>query len=143
MPPVFVVYRCGAGWRSKGMEGMRFVIGGVNQGDAVCFQAIPEGECGMVQVLGGDTDTSEVKYPLCQIVKMHLSLQRLERDREILVGHLSGETRLQLLAAASGCVEFPDVAGDEQRREERKPLDVIPVGVPNEKMAMDWGRMCR
>jgi hypothetical protein len=34
------------------------------------------------------------------------------------------------MTAASGGVEFPDVAGDEQRREKRKPLDVIPVGVP-------------
>jgi hypothetical protein len=48
MPPVSVVYRCRAGAGLKGKEGVRFVIGGINQRDAVYFQTVPEGEGGMV-----------------------------------------------------------------------------------------------
>src|SRR5262249_46083591 len=59
-----------------------------------------------------------------------------QRDREILVGHLARQARLDLAAVAPGGIDLPDVLWDEERRKERKALNVIPMGVPDEEMPM-------
>ena len=65
-----------------------------------------------------------------------LGAQGLKGDWEILVGHLACEACLNLPAAAARGVDLPEVARDEQRRKEWKSLNVIPMGVRDEEMAM-------
>ena len=90
----------------------------------------------MVQILRRHSNAPEIKHALRQIVEPDLGVQGLKCDREILVGHLSCEARLELPAAAARGVDLPEVARDEQRREEWESLNVIPMGVRDEEMAM-------
>src|SRR4029450_4481507 len=57
-------------------------------------------------------------------------------DRKIIVGHLASEARFDLSAVATWGIDLPDVIRDEERRKERKALNVIPMGVTNEEMPM-------
>src|SRR4030095_15655941 len=115
---------------------MRLMIGGVDQRGAIRFQAIPECECGMIQILRGHADAPDLEHALCQIAEPDLGVEGPKCDRKIIVGHLASEARLDLSAVATWGIDLPDVIRDEERRKERKALNVIPMGVTNEEMTM-------
>src|SRR4029450_7209317 len=133
---VFLMHRDSARQRPQRVQGMRLMIGGVDQRGAVRFQAIPEGEGGMIQILRGDADAPDLEHALGQIVEPDLGVEGRQRDREILVGHLARQARLDLAAVAPWGIDLPDVLREEERRKERKALNVIPMGVPDEEMPM-------
>ena len=66
--------------------------------------------------------------PFDQVVVAHLGRTSFRRDREVLVLHLPGEHLSSVRTSPRGPEHIPLAAGDEQGREERKPVDVIPDG---------------
>src|SRR2546425_5455197 len=90
----------------------------------------------MTQILRGYADAPDLEHALCQIVEPDLGVEGRKRDREILVGHLASQARLDPSAMATWGIDLPDVIRDEERRKERKALNVIPMGVTDEEMPM-------
>jgi hypothetical protein len=92
---------------------MGFMIGRVNNRDAVRFQSVSKGQRGMVEILGVHSDTSEIEAALFKVVQPDLSVQCFERDREILIGHLAGKAGLDLPAAVAWGIDIPGVIWTE------------------------------
>src|SRR4030095_13451033 len=97
----------------------------------------------MIQILRGHADAPDLEHALCQIVEPDFGVEGRQRDREILVGHLASKARLDLSAVATWGIDLPDVIRDEERRKERKALNVIPMGVTDEEMTMHRAGGCR
>src|SRR4030095_4729264 len=74
-----------------------------------------------------------------EIVKANRGAELGEGDGEVVVFHLPGQGPLELLPDCPRSVDVPRVARNEQRREEREPLDVIPVGVGDQQVAVAGG----
>src|SRR5262249_30887783 len=62
-----------------------------------------------------------------------------ERHGKVRVLHLTSQRLLELLPEPAGSVDVPFVTAPEERREEREPLDVVPVRVGDHQMAADGG----
>ena len=123
------------GMAFAGVRAVRFVIGRVDDARAVRFQPIADGERGVVEILRGDAHVADREPALDHFVKMHVRGERVQRDREVGIIHLPGEHVAQRLAEAARAVDVPLVARDEERREERQTLNVIPVRVRDQDVA--------
>ena len=116
------------------------MIGGVDEGDVPDLQAVAERQRGVVEVAGEDVDLADLEGALDQVVVPGGRAELFQRDREVGVLHLPGQRLLEPVAEPSRRVDVPLAAGLEEGREEREPLDVIPVGVGDEEMAADRPR---
>ena len=131
MREVFALERGGP---VRHVAGVRFVIAGIDNGCPVAFDAERQRQRRMVEIARLDRDIVDHEAPFAQVVVAHGCAEGLGRDREIGVFHLPGECVLERFAEALRRVEIPLVAGNEERREERDALDMIPVGVADQHM---------
>ena len=120
----------------RGVRGVRLVIHRVDHHVAAGLQAIAEREGRVVQILRGDAHGADREAPLDEIVKTNARPQLREGDGEVVVLHLSGQRPFELLSERPRSIDVPRVPRDEERREKREPLDVIPVGVGDHQMAV-------
>src|SRR5262245_41197634 len=128
-------------WLTSERPPMRLVINRVHDRDTVRLETIPERERRMIEVLGDDAGAGDRELALHEIVKPDGRVELFQRHREIGPLHLAGEGRLELLASAAGTstargIEIPLVPGGEERREEWKALDVVPMRVGNQQVAL-------
>jgi hypothetical protein len=91
----------------------------------------------VVQVSGGDLNGAKVKGALGKLVVTDRGAELAKCHREIRVLHLPGECILQALPQTLRRVDVKFVPIDEERREKRKPLDMIPVSVRKQEMTAD------
>ena len=117
------------------MEGMRLVVGCVNERGAVGLEPVAKGKGRVIQVLGRDADAAELERTLGQVVEAEVRTHRLHRDRRVLVGHLPLEGLLQRAPTSTGCIDLPITARREEGGKEGKTLNVIPVGVADQERA--------
>ena len=82
-------------------------------------------------------DVVDLELALDEVVVLDRRVEVEQLDREVRVLHLTRERLVDRRVEPAGPVDVPDVAGLEQRREERQALDVVPVGVPDEEVAVD------
>jgi glutamate-5-semialdehyde dehydrogenase len=110
---------------------------------AVCLNAKMRrtGVCGSAETILIDTAGAEkslkIELALDEVVVLDRGAEVEELDREVGVLHLARERLVDRRVEAAGPVHVPHVARHEQRREERQPLDVVPVRVPDEQVAVD------
>ena len=90
----------------------------------------------MIQIARGDADTADVETAFAKVVELNAGAEALQIDREILIGHLSGERPLEVSPEAARGVDVPLGAGYEERSEEGEPLNMVPVGVADEEVAV-------
>src|SRR5262249_14620031 len=83
----------------------------------------------MVQILRHDAYATYRELTLGEVVETDCGAELCERDGKVAVLHLSRQGPFELLAERPRGVDVPSVAGDEERREERKALNVIPMGM--------------
>src|SRR5207344_3069952 len=96
---------------------------------ATGFQTVTQRKPRVVQITGGDLNGTKVKGTLAKLVVANRGVELAECHREILVLHLPGEGILQALPQTLRRVDVPFVPRDEEWREKKKPLDVVPVRV--------------
>ena len=94
----------------------------------------------MMQVLRSDVDVADLQRSLDQIMVVQRRTEFLERDREIRGLHLSGQRLAKRRADASRTVDVPLVTGNEERCKEGEALNVIPMGVTDQDVAVDRRR---
>ena len=135
--PIFVVDGLGADGRVERVQGVRLVIAGVDHGGAIDFEAKTECERGVVQILRGHANRTDLEDALRQVGVAEFGHQGIQVDGRVLVGHLPGEGGLQPPITPARGVHRPSRALDEERIEEREPLDVIPVGVADQQVPDD------
>src|SRR4029077_12366828 len=119
------------------MARVRLVISGVDHRHAAGFQAVTQRKAGVVQVAGGDLNSAKVKGSFGKLVVANRGVELAKRHREISVLHLPGEGVLQALPQTLRRIDVPFIPLDEEWREKRKTLDVIPVGVGKQEMSAD------
>ena len=90
----------------------------------------------MIQVLGGDAHATDCQCSLAEIVITDRRGQLREGDRKIWMLHLRGQNCFEALAQAARRVEIPLAAFGEHRREEGKALDMVPVRMSDQQVAM-------
>ena len=115
----------------------RLVIGGVHDRCAVDLEPVAEGQRRVVEVPRRDGDVVDLELAFDEIVVLDRRAEVEELDREVGVLHLARQRLVDRLVEAPGPVDVPHVAGHEEGREERQPLDVVPVRVPDEQVAVD------
>jgi hypothetical protein len=108
------------------------VVGGVHDDGPVRLDAEREGEGGVVQVLRTDRGVTDLEDTFHEVVVAHLGRHLIEADREVLVLHLPRQHAVERADDAAWAVHVPVAPRNEQRGEEREPVDVVPVGVPDE-----------
>src|SRR5215831_13523384 len=120
------------------MARVRLMIGGVDHNHAAGFQAVTQCKPGVVQVTGGDLNGTKIKSAFAKIMIANRSVELAKCHWEIRVLHLPGEGILQALPQTLCRVDVPFVSRDEEWREKRKPLDVVPVGMSKQEMTANW-----
>ena len=118
------------------LAAVRLVVGGVHDADAVDLQPVAERQRRVIEVARGHADVADREVALHEVVVAQRGLELLHADREVLVLHLPGQGVAQRLAQAARGVHVPLVTAQEERREERKALDVVPVGVRDQHVAV-------
>jgi len=113
---------------------VRLVVGGVDDGHTAHLQSIAEGKSGVVEILGDDSYVLHREAPLDEVVVADRRPELCKRHGKVRVLHLSGQGLLELLPEPTGSIDVPLMATAEERGEEGKPLDVIPVGVGDHQM---------
>src|SRR5262249_36714745 len=126
---VLRMHRRLAGSAGGGIRSVRLVIGGGHDHRAAALQPIAERERPMGQILRYHAYATYPQLTLGEVVETDCGAELCERDGKVAVLHLSRQGPFELLAERARGVDIPCVAGDEERREERKALDVIPMGV--------------
>src|SRR5262245_15616709 len=139
MPAVLAVQWGLPGEPRRGVRSVRLVIGRVHDHHAAGLQTVAEGEGRMVQILRDDAHTADRKATFDQIVKARRRPELRERNGKVVVLHLSGQGPFELLPDRTRSVDVPRITRHEERREERETLDVIPVGVRDQQMAVVRG----
>ena len=104
---------------------------------AVDFDSIAHGHRRMVQELSHDARSADRMDTLGQVVICDGGRQLIQVDREIRELHLAGQHVMQRRTAAFRTIDRNRVSFDECRDEERKPLDMIPVRMPEENVGVD------
>ena len=89
----------------------------------------------MVHVVGDNTRPAEAELTFNQIMKTDGGAKLLDGHRKIGVLHLPGQSCLQVVAPAPWRIEIPLIAGNEERREKREPLDMVPVRVGDQQVS--------
>ena len=117
-----------------GPRRVRLVVGGIDHGDTTHLQAIAEREGGVIQILGDDSHFSRREAPLDEVVVANGRPELAERHGKVRVLHLPGKGPLELQAESARSVDVPLVVAAEERREEREPLYVIPVGMGDQQV---------
>ena len=82
-------------------------------------------------------DVADGEGALDEVVVVDGRGELLDRDREVGVLHLSGERLAERTGQTAGTVDVPRAVRLEQGGEERQALDVVPVGVADEEVAVD------
>lgn len=103
------------------MRRVRLVIRGVDDADTTAFQPVTQREPGMVQITGRHSNSAELKRSFDKFVVADYGAELPQRDREILVLHLTGESILQSLSQALRRVDVPFVPRNKERREKGNP----------------------
>ena len=117
--------------------GVRFVIAAVRHACAIRLESISQGQCRMVQKARRDLDITNIERALDEVVVMNFRCEMLQRDRKVSVLHLTGERCPHAVRKAFRAVHMPGISRNEKRREKRDPLDMIPVGMADQQMAVD------
>src|SRR5262249_41825985 len=110
-------------------------IGYVSDGAAARVQPIGHRDPGMVEARARDLDWPDLEVrTLEQLAEGDIGLHRIERDGEIGIVGLRTEDGSEMGVVALPSVDEDAIAGAVERREERQPLDVVPVGVADEQV---------
>src|SRR5262249_15648078 len=80
---------------------------------------------------------------LGKVLVLNLRPQRIELNREVGVLHLTGKDFRKAQIGARRAADAELITGNEQRREEGKTLNVVPVGVSQQNGAGDGSRLLR
>jgi hypothetical protein len=115
------------------------VVGGVHDRLPIDDDPIADGDAGVVEVLRGHGDVAHREVALLEITDVYLGVEVLHRHGEIVLAHLPVEQLIEALVHARGPEDGPALAGLIKRREERDPLNVVPVGVRDEQAAASGG----
>lgn len=127
----------GHGEIARGERGrMRLVVAAVRKADAVDLEAITQRERRVVQVARHDADVIDAERALDQIVVLDVRDELVQRDRKVGVLHLAGQRSAQALRQALGAVDVPGILAHEQWRKEGDSLNVVPVGVADQQVAV-------
>src|SRR5262245_33790847 len=139
MASVLTVHEGLPGEPGRWIRCVRLVIGRVHDHHTAGLQTVAERESGMVQILRDDAHTADHEAIFDEVVKARCGPELRERNGKVVVLHLSGQDPFQLLSDRTRSVDVPYIARHEERREEREALDVIPVGVRDQQMAVARG----
>ena len=134
--PVFVMNRDSPRRSVQRVKRMGFVIGDIHQRGPARIKAVGQRQGGMVRVAQGRLGPAQRKGSLAEVGEANCRSERFEVNRKIAVGHLPGEGSVQLIAHPAGAVDVPLVSGNKKRNEKREPLDVVPVGMGDEDIAL-------
>jgi hypothetical protein len=88
----------------------------------------------VVQVLRLDQDAAHAEEPLLELGEVDARAQVPQLHGEVRVLHLPGHRLLEALLEPERRVHVQLGAGNERGHEERKALDVVPVGVADEEV---------
>src|SRR6266849_7554407 len=116
---------------------MRLVVRGIDDGHAVGFEFITERQRRVMQVLRGDVDVADLQRPLHEIMVVQRGAKFLETDRKIRGLHLSGQRLAQRRADAARTIDMPLVTTDEERCKKGKALNMIPMRMPDQDVAVE------
>ncbi len=116
------------------------VVGDVRDADLAGVQAIAEGRRGVVDHLRGRAIGPHAEPLLPQLLEGDLRAQLVELDGKVRVLHLPRERALQRAIDAARAVDAEPAAGDVGGEEERKALNVVPMGVADEDVHRRQGR---
>ena len=125
------------GVRSPKAFPVGLVIAEIEDGNAVGFDPVTQRNSGMIQKLRGDANAAQVVCAFPQIAVSDLRSQLGQLDREIRVFHLPGKHFGQRTVRALRPAHRQAVSRNEQRREEGKSLDVIPVSMAEQNGCLD------
>ena len=114
---------------------VRFVVTGIHHRYPVGLQPIAKRKRRMIQIAGGDFDIVDIEGAFDKVVIANLGPALIERNWEIGVLHLPGQSFTQGLAEALGAVNVPFVAGHEKRLKEWDALDMIPMRMADQDVA--------
>ena len=117
----------------------RLVIGSVDQRSTVGLQSEAQCQSSMVHVSRFDSDIGDLKIAFDELVITDLGAHLIEPHREISVLHLSGQRVLHGLPEPLGRVDVPLVSRLEKWGKEWNSLDVIPMRMTKENMALTHG----
>jgi hypothetical protein len=117
----------------------RLVIGDVRDGGPGASHPVGDGRGGVVQVLGLDQHVADPEKALLQLGEVDPRAQVSQLDREVGVLHLPGHRLLEALLEPERRVHVELGPGQERGDEERKALDVIPMGVADEQVQAHGG----
>ena len=112
----------------------RLVVGRVGDGRAVAGHAVGDRGRGVVQELRLDQHAADAEEPLVELREVDARAQVAHLDREVRVLHLAGHRLLEPALETDRRVDVQLGARQERGDEERKALDVIPVGVADEEV---------
>ena len=115
---------------------VRLVVRRIDDGHAIRFQSITERQRRMMQVLRGDVDVTDLQRPLHEIMVVQRGAKFLEGDRKIRGLHLSGQRLAQRRADATRTIDVPLVTANEKRCKKGKALNVIPMRVADQDVAV-------
>ncbi len=113
------------------------MVGCVHDHRTIDLESVAEGERRMVEEPGVDVDVVDVEHAFDEVLVDDRGGELIDRHRKVGVLHLTGEDLRQRAAEAAGARDAPTASLLEQRREERQTLDVVPVGVADEDVAVD------
>ena len=113
------------------------VVGGVHHDRTIRFEPVSERQRRMVEEPRLDTDVSDVEPALDQVLVGDRCGELIDRHWKVRVLHLAGEDLGKRSAEAARTRDLPMASLSEERREERQPLDVVPVGVTDQDVAVD------
>src|SRR5205823_4655084 len=92
---------------------------------------------GVVQELRADPKATDAELALAELDDLDLRRELIHRHREVRVVHLPAERLGERPIDTGGTVDREVRPGEERRKEERQPLDVVGVGVADEEVRSD------
>src|ERR1700682_2922244 len=114
--------------------GERLVVETVPPRCAVGFDSVAHRHDRMIEKLRRDPRAADCVDALGQVVVGDRGRQLVQRDGEVGVLHLATQDLMQRTAAAFRTIDRGGVPFDKGRGEERKALNVIPVGMSEENV---------
>ncbi len=88
----------------------------------------------LIQVVRADDGVLDGDLAFLELGELDFRAKIAERHRKIRVVHLPGQDVAQRSVEVARAIDRHVIARHEQRREERKPRDVVPMGVPEHQV---------
>jgi hypothetical protein len=115
---------------------MWLMISGIHHHRTTGLNPVSQSPARVIEIAGCHLDVRNLEQSLHEVMIANGSAELLEGDREIGVLHLPRKSLFEAFSKPSWGIDVPDISRNKERSKEWEALDMVPMGVGDQQVAM-------